>query len=173
MLAPLKHTIQLSKLEDPTGFTRGFTVRAASRVPVLSRGISFTWHNSPLKYCCSRLSDEETGPLGNWQGLEELGLKAAELNSLWDPLKLSPGECWPWGWVTLRLEFSSILEIYERPPQLRAFLSLVPCFVSPCHPVPLHAHTDTLRDPDTHTHMQTQTHRDTHRPRHTEANRDT
>ena len=36
---------------------------------------------------------KKLGLWGNWQGLEELCLKAAEQNSLWDPLQLSPGEC--------------------------------------------------------------------------------
>ena len=63
MLVPLKHKIQLSQLEDPPWLHEEIHghVLPASRVPALSRDMSFTFHNSPLKYCCSRLSDEE-----NW-----------------------------------------------------------------------------------------------------------
>lgn len=96
----------------------------ASRVPVLSRSMPFTLHNNPLKCCCSCLSDEETGPLG-----ELAGTRGALSEGGRAELSLGPPAAFPrgvltgvgcWGWVTLRLAFSSILEIYERSPSAQS-----------------------------------------------------
>lgn len=138
----------------------------ASRVPVLSRSMPFTLHNNPLKCCCSCLSDEETGPLG-----ELAGTRGALSEGGRAELSLGPPAAFPrgvltgvgcWGWVTLRLAFSSILEIYERSPSAQSIsqsCSLLCKPFSPCSPACTHrdAHTDThtctrrLRHTETHT----------------------
>ena len=122
---------------------------------------------------------------GNWQGLEELYLKATEENSLWGPLQLLPRGVLTlgvgcWGWVTLRLEFSSILEIYEiyeRPTSAHRIsqpCSLLRKPLSPWSPACTHRHTQGPRHTDTHrdtqiqihTHTNIQTHRQTDRQAH-------
>ena len=88
------------------------------------------------------------------------------------------------------MEFSSILEIYERPPSAQSIsqsCSLLCKPLSPCSPActhrhtqrPRHTHTHTCRLIHTETHIdpdtqkQTETHRDSDTQKHTKTHTDT